>query len=476
MKSPATKLAALIFALPLWSHAVPVKNPDCARTVKINEVPGSSGAFFNETCTALYVLPPRLGSMTISGYMASPNIGVQCGRLADTEKDEAALQDIVLTNTLRLQQYSHDVLDMENSLKQGLIPVGQTADSMQLKIDKLMERMATLRTQNFTWQAQDDDAKLKFSKAEGGRGSFLIQSTFSQLLAAYRAANPGLTILPMVIDQSYLSINEQKPDDSPAAAARMPAVQYLQVSGVGEMPLLFDPSLLLEHKDLAPMKAPPGSKIFSDALAGEIRMSSIGACALLNNLGTTTSFKISDVKTYIAASATYSYQLQVTRKHKITYNLKELVKQLHEQTTRGGFLSSETINNFVDDRSSSTWIQFDMSSEDSRYQYTDEYIREVKKEFLDRALAQVIELQTGSPVALLGLIDPGKNGADTAAGELAKCPDVYCQIGAAGLKVLSSIFGSTSATASLIKAVSGEMTETVTEKRMVPAYGTYSFQ
>lgn len=475
MKFTKIKLtAAILVAAPLLAQAVPVKNPDCSKIRRINEVPGSSGSYFNADCTTLYILPPRRGLLTVNGYQPSPNIGIQCERLKKIELDSTGLQDVILSYTERLKRYSEEIKEIEDNLRNGLIPIGETADSLEAKIDALVDKASAVRLKIVEMQDQDDTAKLKFSKAEGGRGTFLMESTFPELLQAYRDANPGVKVMAMPIDQTFLSINEERHEDNDASV--MPAVLRLRAIGVDQMPLMLDPVLYLKNKDLAPHTAPAGSKIFGGALSGDIQLSNIGACAVLKTLGQRSSFKASDLKSYIAATASYGYQIQVTRKHSIKYNFQELVRQLHEQTKKGGLFSSSTLDSFVDERSTGTWIEFKVDSNDTRYEYTDQYIREVKREFLDRALAQIVALQTGSPAALMGLIQPGKNGASVGADELGKCPNMYCQIGAAGLRVLDSIFGSSKAVASLLKTVKGEMVETVTENKMVPAYSTYTFE
>lgn len=477
MKSLNLKVLAAIvcgLVLPQLSLAVPVKFPDCAKSVRVEDVPGGMGSVFNEDCTVLYVLPPLKSALTVNGYVPSANLPVQCDRLRKIEEDSNALEEVSSSTTRRLRKLALELEEIEENLSSGLIPVGQTRQSMEARMDALMDKMTKMRGDLITWQGQNDTKKLNFSKVQGGHGKFLMQSSMPELLKAYREANPRLRVVEMPIDQAFLSINETKADESNSSA--MPAVLSMRAVGITKIPMLRDPSLMLQFKDLVPGQAPDGSKLFGGALPGEIQVSNMGACALLKNIGSAPTFTASDVKGYIAAGATYSYQLQVTRNHRITYNFKELVKQLHEQTKRGGLFRSETLNKFVDERSTGSWIDFKVSSEDGRYEYTDAYVREVKKEFLDRAIAQIISVQTGSPTAMLALIETGKNGAGVIGDELGKCPHLYCQIGAAGMKMLNAIFGSSTAVSELVRSVTGEMVESVTEKRMVPAFGTAGFE
>lgn len=469
---------SLVFAvgvlIPITSYAVPVKFPKCADQVRVTHVAGGNGAILNENCTALYVLPPLRGSLTISGYRVGAELATKCGRLKTIEKDISDFEEISYSETRRLKRLTEQRDEIEENLRVGLIPVGETVESLDAKMEKLMDSMDKSRERIIKYQKQSNDKKIDFAKEPAGRGQFLMESSMPEILKGYSDANPSLRVTEMPIDQAFLSVNEIKLDE--ALASSMPWILSLRAIGIGNMPMLRDPNLLLQYKDLAPGAAPDGSKIFGGALSGELVVGNLGACAVLSHLGSRTSFSAGDMKPYVGASVAYGYQVQVTRKHRLSYNFKELVRQLHEQTKRGGLFNSSTLNSFIDQRSTGTWIDFKVSSEDTRYEYTDAYVREVKKEFIDRAIAQIVALQTGSPAAMLSLIEPGKNGAGTIGDELGKCPHLYCQIGSAGMKMLNSIFGSATAVAELTRTVSGEMVETVTEKKMVPVYGTYVFQ
>lgn len=477
MKSREIK-GVLALASMLWSvcaGAVPVKYPACAKFVTKVDVPGGQGSFFNQDCTAIYVLPPTRGAMTVNGYVPSANLSVQCDRLRKIEEDSNNLEDISASTTRRLKKLAAELEEIETNLEAGLVPVGQTRESLEKRMDELMEKMTKLRTELVTWQGQNDTKKVNFAKVEGGRGKFVVESAMTKLLQDYKTANPRLNVLAMPVDQAFLSINEVKADET-ANSSAMPAVLSLTAVGISRVPMLRDPSLMLQFKEFVPGQAPDGAKLFGGALPGQLQVSNIGACALQKSIGSTPAFSMGDVKSYIAAASTFSYQVQVERKHKITIKFRELISQLHEQSKKGGFFSTETLNKFIDERQTGTWVEFDVDSNDGRFEYSDQYVREVKKEAMDAAIAQIVAVQTGSPTAMLALIETGKNGAGTIGDELQKCPHLYCQIGAAGMKVLDSIFGSSSAVSHLLKTVQAERIEKVAEKKMVPAFGTTTFE
>lgn len=468
-------ILAAIAHFSAMAYAVPVKYPDCAKRNSIVHPPGSGGAYFNEDCTAIYVLPPLLGSLMVNGYTPNATLPTECDRLDLLGKEQANIDQFSAISMQRMVRLNQRIAELEQNLQDGLIPVGKSPEDLQNEIDSLVAQIVKEKAQLKTIQDQDDDEKFKIAQIEGGRGKFLIQNDYSAMLKAYQKANPGKQVQRMILDQGFLSLNEEISDKSNATA--MGAVLRIQLVGVGEMPPMMDPMLLVTHPQLAKaISAPSGAKIFGDVLSGSLQLSSVGACAVRNAVGNANSFSAASIANDIATSSTYSYQLQVKRNYTISYNIQELVRQIHEQVKKGGFFSTSTLDSFIDNKQSSSWLKFTVTSDDQRQMYTDDYIREVKKEFMDRALAQIMAIQTGNPVAALSLIAPGKNGASEAGDQLQKCPNMYCQIGAGALKVLGAIFGSESATSSLLKSLSGSINETVNEMRMVPEYGTSVYQ
>jgi hypothetical protein len=442
-----------------------VKFNACAQAHPIQNVEGSSGAFYNADCSTIYVLPPQNGRLTISAFQPGADLDLRCGRVRTVEDDEYNMDKIADSMSRQLLKLETQIEVLQKDLEQGLTPVGLTEEQTNQKIDDLTDRMVKERGQLDALMKQKSDERLTLSAEEGGRGTFVLTGAYTDLLKAYQKANPGVAVERLPLDESFLSFNKQTPADR----AALGAVIRLDVQGVNSMPLLPDPTLLMSGKDTMPFKAPDSSLIFGDALSGDITLSLAGACALREGSG-------GGLQSFISAGATYAYQVQVRRDYKASLDLSELIRQIHQQTKKGGFFSSKTLDSFLDSRRSTEWVTFEDQSEDGRLQYTDEQIVELKKEFLDRALAEIVDLKTGSSNAIVALITPGKNGADQAGDALSKCANAYCQIGAAGLHVLSAIFGSDTAVSDLTKQMDARHEESMTSLRMVTQYGTYSFQ
>lgn len=463
------------------AYAIPAKYNKCTN-IKIKDVPGSSGTFLSEDCSKVYVLPPRVASLTVSGFTQNANLENNCEELSHLEEIEKNDSETAAIYSRRLAKNAEMIASHEQALNSGLLPMGKSREDLENEIDLLLEKNTQIRKKLLTEDQDLIKRKLRAGADYGGWGAFLIQNNYDELVHQFREANPNLSFERMPLDQSFISIVEVRPEDfkpNGVETYAIPAVLSLQIAGVngGALPLRSNASMLLvDQANNQPSEA-RNIDIFGDAITGEIKFSTVGACSLKNKGVQLNKISMKDLTGEFAANVTYQYQVQVTRKHSITYNLKELVQQIQEQVKKSGFLSRKTFNKFVDTRRSDSWIEFHVESQDVRFEYTDEYVKEIKAEFLDRVLKQIVAIQTGSPTAHLGLIEvSGKNGSDVIGGELSKCPHLYCQIGAAGFKVLSALFGSESATASLIKTMDGSSSEVVTEKRMVQQNATSTFE
>ncbi len=207
---------------------------------------------------------------------------------------------------------------------------------------------------------------------------------------------------------------------------------------------------------------------FGNGIPGRIETSLIGHCAMLDAKEETGEW---DFSSKIAARSLYEFDVQVKRSYSVTYNFKELVHIIRESSRRGGFFSRKTVNKLIDNRTTSSWLKFHTNAEDTEFTYTEEDIKKIKADFLDRALLQIIDIRTGGKASALALIDPSKSGAAVIGEELQKCPNIYCQIGAAGFRILDSIFGSASATSEVLKKLEGDVRETRSDVYPVRRYG-----
>lgn len=473
------KINKLVYAgvlstmIPMVANAVPVKYSQC--THKIKEVKGNAGYYFDENCTRVYVLPPRQGTMTVDGYNQTVVPSV-CKAYHDTEEMHANFTSYLNSQSKLIKKYGEKIEELEEYIEDGLYPVGKTEEDLLLEIHELTKKMFEIREDIEKLDKDYVEDVQFYAQREGGIGTFAVENNYSDLIEEFRKANTKLNLSfeRMPMEQSYLSVLNRVADGE-SNKVEMSAILGLAVHGIPQMPVLSGTGELILNQ------LPEGSSmkemdIFGEALAGEIQLSAVGACRVKDAVGADDRFTFRDVAEYLSGSVTYQYQVQVERRHSITFKMRELIRKVHEQTKKGGFFSRKTINKMLDDRETDSWLVFHHSSQDLKFEYTEEYIREIKAEFLDRALRQVIAAKGDGLISELALIDPsGKNGADVIGDGLSKCPHLYCQIGSAGFKVLSAIFGSQSATSELIQKFDADISEVVVGRKMVALSGTTAF-
>ncbi len=454
-------LTLILSTICIETFAQPVKYDQC--DIQIKHTQNSNGVLFSEDCKTVYVLPPSVGRLSLSGFQPTGFLSDSCKGLQTVEITQNELLNVSQITARRIRSHSEELEKIEQNLRDGLLPRGTSVADAEDRLMELIERISTLRHKQMEWTNQYREMKSHYAQSEGGRSRFLLETNYEKLIQDFRELNPEVQFAKLPLDQSFISVVDQPGDDLEMIKVQMPAVLSLQIPGLSQMPLNSELQVIDVSK----------ADIFGDAISGELRLSHLGACPMLS-AGKNTD--LSNLSQYLAANSTYQYQVQVERNHSITFNLKELIHQIHKQTSKSGFFTRKTLNSLVDNRSTNSWIEFHVSSNDQRFQYSDEYIQDVKKEFISRALAQVMAIQTGNPMAHLSLIDArGKSGADVIGEELGKCFHLYCQIGASGFRILSSIFSGSEAVGQLSKRFQGRVTETVREKRMVTQIGTVTF-
>jgi hypothetical protein len=465
-----------VVTVPSISEAVPRKYNDCS--VEIKKPDNSTEYFMSRDCKTVYVAPPVFGALSVPDYDEQYGLESECRTIANLKEEVAVDQDSALINAEMRRDIMEDIAEKQAMIDDGFLPVGKT------KVDVMREIIELRQLANEMKRADDETFKInydrlgKFAQQHGGTGAFVVENRYNELVSEFERLNKnkGLSFERLPLDQSYLNMKDVVNDSAEDNALEHNAVLEVYDNGVGQLPILSALGEFLKGDEGVEYKVPESGNIFGDAAGGTIRFSKLGACGVREAIGNKSSFSMSDVKAHIRPTATYEYQVQVTRNYQVTYNLAEFWRRYTEQKKSGGFFSRKTMHKMVEDRDSEGWIRFESGSEDQRFEYTDEDIQEIKKEFIDRAIRDIVALKTGDPKGYLALLDPsGKTGAQVIGEELGKCFHLYCKIGAAGFKILDAIFGSTTAASEMISTFDFERTETEVSDRMVRQYGGMTF-
>lgn len=460
--------------VPTLAQATPRKYNKCSIDVQMPN--GADKYFFSKDCKTVYVTPPKFGIFEVGNYDPAPALESECSVIRDAKKEaEVDQANSLKMATLRTKLVDRAV-ELESLLDKGLVPVGETEESILTKIVDLNAKTIEMKKQTDEIFEMNYLKIDRFANEMGADGLYYLDNGFAQLVEEFKSLNEGsgLTFEQMPLDQSFLTFNEKTSEDTTIPHR---FVLELGVPGIDSFPILSALGTFLDENSGTPYeKVPDGAVLFNGGISGELIFSKIGACAVLEDLGGVKTFNLDDVKGKVAANNSYQYQVQVTRKYSVTYNLAEFWRRFQEQGRRGGLFSSSSFSNLIDTKRSNSWITFHSQSEDVQFEYSDEDIEEIKKEFIDRAITQALAAKTGDPKAYLTLLDPGKNGAKVVGEELGKCPHLYCQVGAAGFKILDAIFGSSHSSSELIQTFDQTSKQTEIHDRMVTQFGTSAFK
>lgn len=463
----------LVALLPVSAFAVPVKFSKCETKVSLKEPKNGAGVFFNESCDIAYVLPPQSGGLEIVGLKPTGNLEQVCKQYNDIEESISSMVSSLKLYTKRIESYSQQAQAHQDNLDEGFVPEGMSIADVEAKIDELLDKTDEYQ-QKYTNSIEGlKDLKSYYARTEGAVGKFLIESNYVDLVNEYQKKNPSLQFVRMPMEQSYIMINEKAAKDGDPLNLPMEAVISLTSPMADYIPLLKnirDP----KEGDVSAPKAPGG--IFSDGLSGEIALSAIGVCPMMKSSGLPDSINMNELETYISANVVYQYHVQIRRKHSITYNLAQLAKRIESSSKKGGFFSSKSVHSLTEKTESKNWITFDIYSDDPSYNYTEDYKKEIKEQFLNSVLQEVAYVSFDSPGAYPSVVLPtGASGAQVVGEGLGKCPHLYCQVGMYAMKFLDATFGKKSAISEYIRTRDVWKQETLDEKQMVPYVGSYTF-
>lgn len=460
----AGAIAGVVIATPqLWAQGVAVKSPLCSKKIRVNSVKGGSGFFFDENCETGFVLPPRQGHLFLDGITETFDLGEQC----------LQVQYIQDTMTSLTREMANLLKKAKTDRQGGRGPIsGREGRNRSDHTPPTATQLAAIRElqQLFIETRQLIEP---YSKTYGATAKLIYDLPWSELVNEYQHKNPGFRFSRLPLEKAYLSFTRVENPDF----AMMPALLSADIPGLAALPL-DEEYFKIPQGDRISLHLEDtheGSVLFSDAAGGQIKLSVLGACPFYQNgRGFPKSLSGKDLSAHLVANLQYSYSLQAYRKYKAEFHLGNMMKRVQTSTKQSGFFSSKTINSLIEEVDSEDWFKLDARSDDPRFSH-EQLRQEIKADLMDRTLKQIAFAKFGTPAEAPALTQPEVHGASVAAGELQKCPHLYCQAGAALLNVLDATFGSTSAVSNFIRRNDFWATDDVEERRMFSYYGSSTF-
>lgn len=271
------------------------------------------------------------------------------------------------------------------------------------------------------------DSYRGFGEMEGARAAFRYTSHWDDNVQKLRERNPGINFSKMATQNAKLmSEIAGLGEVNPQGAIRTIALAGRTASGVAEFPQ------------------------YPQDLSTNVVLSLIGACPMEHP----EYFDLAenDVKDMqYGVIITYEYETVFRMKARAEYNMYKMYEKIVSSGKRGGLFSSRSWSkveekNFFRD-------SFNVAWDDRENTVTPEEKEEIEAEMRKNVLHRLATLALPtSPVRaeLISAMEPPPRGAVVVSNELMKtCPgNVYCVAGAAVMRVLDAIFGSSSSTSS----------------------------
>ena len=460
-KSFSLGLLTQILLTQIVYAGVPVKYPTCAQNIKLKEVSNGAGVYFDETCSVAYVLPPATGQVKLD--QVAPNMNLKlCPSYESSLKNLNNLYD-KLTQLNERMNSSSSGGDHSNDIDTNTSIDGNGSSSPN-------DTIPTIDPAIFEEQAKIfkliDSAKQTMAYFEDNKKGVAVASIkytldWGKLLEQYRAANPKIHFekLPLEAGRIVFSRKVNSSDEVVTGTITQDIYGIENTSDITASGTL---------------GAKAGSVIMGDAISGQVVLNFAGACPFVKNGQMPSTIEGNSLSAYIAANFQYKFSLQSLRKYKAAYNLASIAKHISEVKSKGGLFSSKTVNSITDSNWSRDEFNFVMDSDQSSYEFESSLRAEVKTELIGRVLSEMA-LSTGQPVVMPQLSAPPVHGSTVLADGLQKCPNLYCQIGSIGLRIVDSIFGNSTAVAEYIRTKDGVAVDNVTEKKMFSYLGSSTF-
>lgn len=405
------KQFALVMTLIFTFMATDVKAAPSQRGLeKIRNTTPARVLADDENLKLIWLFPRDVGNASIT--QSSVTVGKDiCYRLKEVEDDNRNDFDAI-------RKFKEAERSFEQQLTNPNLPDEEIA-----RIEKALDRTLRSRTKA---QSRIDQSILPFVSKDGGQ--LIIQFAVDGMMedaARLKSDNPGyqVAVIDMPSSEVLFRSGEIR-DDQPQSEF----IRHEFVTGIGGT--------------INGQRIPFASK-FNTTLV----LSQYGAC------------KFSHPDLYGAQRAGYTAQVRYTYPQRWgveisgTYNRKRIYEHVVRIRNKGGFFSNSTVKEVMESDWGENALAITIRSGNPQQPLTTteqiEILREIKTDILITLANDFTP--PGSAQNVPGeMTISNQRGARVAADELQRCLHVYCQISAGTLRILDSVFGSSSASSSYI--------------------------
>ncbi len=531
MKTINTMILGMLISTSAMAIA-PSKYKKCDK--KILEPKASTGFYWDENCSAVFVMPPAKNTLKIDS-MALNVTDQECSGLKTVlDKFNANLKKIKdsgkpsVTNQREIKRIEKKIISLNKQKEQlvgariSLLSQKEEVKVALIPIDKqiifLEDELTALSPSDYKYSTLERKlAKLKKVKVrlEGGVEAVSLRievalekeekiselittlkasigaymppedTTIEKITELYKKMNEVLSepkstaggTLKVIMSNEHTDlVNQFKKKNRGVNIVRMPTDSSVQfkVSGmaglVNEDPLEVNIPGVTEESDS--VITGYSSIKYGESLSGSVRVSTLSSCMLKWGQQ-----RNSDLGAHFVVNLLHKYNLSVKNDYTLEYNLSDIYKKVKSSTSKGGFFKTKSINSVSEYATQKGSLKVTFNSEDPRDNYDKEEKYQIKNEFVARTLEQISlsRIPYNSQVEMT-LPEVRGNVATGLSRNVKKCKHLYCQIAGYALDLGNALFGSAEASATYLRSQNFNHTEVFNETKVYPHFTTSSFE
>lgn len=451
MKNYKVALLLLSSMVSTAGLAQAVLSQTCDISSKIKLPANSSGFYMSADCKTAYILPPEIGTVSISGISESSSLQ-RCDELDAILKNMKALSKRITSANLSISQ---DTPRPQAPAPQGWgtgigssTPTPAPVPNQSTELPKTEAEIVALLEQR---QQVAKELMEEFGSTPAAVVQLNYKSGYGELLNQTRKLNSslGLNISALPLSNTHFSF--RSPD------FKTSSVSMALSSGFPVLP----------------------TDLMNGSTSGSVELSLLGACPL-RGYGDRLPRRItaSKIAPLMVAAMSYEYELISTSKYKASYHKGGLAKKIKEFSTKGGFFKTSSASKLTTSAKSESWFNYESYCDDSRAcePAHQENIISIKQRLMDEVLSNITLVKIGYELQPTAAATPGRNGSSVAAEEVKKCPHIYCQAAGAVLSIASASLSETSKTDSYINKETHWVEETEVTKKPFKHFGSMGFE
>ncbi|MCX4024941.1 hypothetical protein H0A36_24785 [Endozoicomonas sp. SM1973] len=303
--------------------------------------------------------------------------------LAIFKEERSKLRDVRRKETTLINE-SYDISLQIKTLTKKMQAEQDKADQLKSTSVKSLAEINSLRKIIM-------DTYKEFALKEGMTAGITYALPWNELVNEYQRLNPGINFQAIPIKDSSFKFNTLQASSLETAFRELPGA--LSVSVAGKHSGLFVEPNTLE----APQKLGDQSDKnipFTDSISGQVRLSLMGACPLLDDEGNIKENASKELHSYLMPNAVLEYEVKVNRGYKAEYNLYRMYeKYMKTKTKGGGFIRHKKKTKGYENKIVEEGFTIEFLADGGEFNYTPEeqarIASEVKSTLINRAVKHI---------------------------------------------------------------------------------------